>query len=74
MSRFEEAWRAWLALNPAERAKFLCLFRQAYAEERLARLAARGHAPEGPTSAFNQEILAALDHEPRPRPMVWPET
>ena len=66
MSRFEEVWRGWQALNMHDKAKFLHLFREWYRVEREATLAANRAANEPVTaSPFDRMSLAALDFDAR---------
>jgi acyl-CoA reductase-like NAD-dependent aldehyde dehydrogenase len=67
LSELERVWRAWLALNMADRARFLHLFREAYRQEREERLAANRRATGEPVTAsdFDRMTLAALDFEAR---------
>ena len=67
MSRLEEVWRGWQALNMHDRARFLHLFREAYRQEREERLAANRRPADEPatTSDFDRMTLAALDFDAR---------
>ena len=68
MSKLEEVWWGWLALNMHDRARFLHLFREAYRQEREERLAANRRAAGEPVTAsdFDRMTLAALDFDDRP--------
>jgi hypothetical protein len=68
MSRLEEVWRGWQALNMHDRARFLHLFREAYRQERGERLVANRRAAGEPvtTSPYDRMTLAALDFDARP--------
>ena len=63
MSRLEEVWRGWQALNMHDRARFLHLFREAYRQEREERMVANRRPAGEPVtiSDFDRMTLAALD-------------
>ena len=80
MSRLEEVWRGWQALNMHDRARFLHLFREAYRQEREERMVANRRPAGEPVtiSDFDRMTLAALDRcapldvGPGGRPMSSP--
>jgi alkylhydroperoxidase family enzyme len=70
MTRLDEAWRTWRALNRTDRARFLTLFREVYAQEReMARRANGGGARGERVASLSNLRLSEADYERR-RPLV----
>ena len=63
MSRFEIAWRAWLSLNPGEKAKFCSLYREWYRVRRETAVAARTPNAPAPASPFDRVKADQLDYD-----------
>ena len=61
MSRLEEVWRGWQALNMHDRARFLHLFREAYRQEREERLVANRRAAGEPVTASDFDRMKRQD-------------
>lgn len=63
MNKLELAWANWRALNRAERAMFLCLYREAYRQDRRAARGANGRVADrgAPVSGLGELALSEAD-------------
>lgn len=61
MTELERAWRAWRVLSRRDRAVFLSLLRQSYAQQRAAAVWRRGGGRDGRGSRLADVALSETD-------------